>query len=181
METPLRFNRQDHPQVARLLDHCTALAGERELPLAADFRPADVRWAIGYISIIDVLDHGEDYRFRLFGSICQSVYGADLTGIKLSEIEHRGDFVGVRENYNEVVRGRRPVYTASRFIWANGNKLSFGRLLIPFADENGEVCRILAAADCGMPGEDAMMLRGLGLPTMLQNGYAKGSRTPVST
>jgi len=161
---------EENPQLARLLDYCRALAGQHALPLADDFRPRDVRWALGWISLIDVLDRGADFRFRLFGTMCQSVYGLDLTGKKLSEIERCGTFTGLRGNYEEVVNLRRPALKFVTFLWANGSEIGFERLLMPFVDREDEVCRILIAADCGMAEQDAIIVRGIGLPTMIQSG-----------
>jgi len=167
--TPL-FDHATHPDLAHLLDHCRKLAGENELPRAEDFRPSDTRWAIGWISLVDVLDGGADFRIRLFGSVCQSVFGADLTGLRLSQIESAGSFVGMTSDYVKVVHDRRPAYHSGKVIWPNGTELCFDRLLVPFAGRNGDVCRIVAAADCGMPAEDVVIMRGFGPPTVIADG-----------
>jgi len=167
MDAAPLFDRETYPHLARLHDYCCSLAGADGLPRAEDFRPGDARWAIGWINLVDVIDGGADFCFRLFGSVCQSVYGANLTGVRLSQIESAGSFVGMSSDYAKIVRNRRTAYYPGRIIWPNGMELCFGRLLVPFADHDGDVCRIVVATDCGMSAEDVIMMCGFGPPTVI--------------
>jgi hypothetical protein len=164
------IDRSKYPDLAYLLDYCRGLSAGAALPRAEDFRPTDVRRAVGWINLIDVIDGGADFRIRLFGTVWQSVYGIDITGQLLSSMERYGHFNGVRDDYLKAVKTRQPVFHLGKVVWSNGSELSFGRLLVPFVGDGGQVCRLLLAADCGMSAEDVIMLRGHGLPQLALDG-----------
>jgi hypothetical protein len=153
-----------YPDFERLLGCWHRLAGTTALPRAADFHPGDARWLVGRIYLVDVLDGGADFRCRLFGLFWQTVYGIDMTGRRLSELETAGQFTNVREGYSKVVETRQPLLQTAKLIWPGGKEIEYARFLVPFGDAQLNVSRILVAGDCGMALEDLIMLCGIGLP-----------------
>jgi hypothetical protein len=153
--------------ILRLARHCDALAGTHELPLRRDFRPADVTWMLGRIYLIDVLDDGADYCFRLFGIFWEKMYGTDVTGRRLSEIEATG-LAALRGDYDAVLAARAPLLHPGKLVWSNQKSIHFERLLIPFAGDNGQVSLILVAAGCDVSLDDLVLYRGKGgLPRLV--------------
>ncbi|MEE8371893.1 MAG: PAS domain-containing protein, partial [Sphingomonadales bacterium] len=59
------------------------------MPSRADFQPRETVRFLPLISLIDVLEDGRDYRFRLVGSAVEAMLQTSLTGLKLSEYPHR--------------------------------------------------------------------------------------------
>lgn len=61
----------EHPLLRRLLDYWHSKCAGRPMPARADLDPAEFRWALGHIVLIDVLP-GEGssprFRYRLTGS-----------------------------------------------------------------------------------------------------------------
>src|SRR5262249_10216381 len=50
------------------------------LPARADFTVDDLRPFIGRIAILDVIDGGQDFRFRLYGTQIAEEYQGEMTG-----------------------------------------------------------------------------------------------------
>src|SRR3546814_2328999 len=58
-------------------------------PYTTLFRsPFNLRPALGYVLLIDVEDDGWDGRFRLYGTRVAEMYGEDMTGRRVSEIDN---------------------------------------------------------------------------------------------
>ena len=153
--------------ILRLARHCDALAGTREMPLRRDFRPADVSWLLGRIYLVDVLDGGADYSFRLFGIFWEKMYGTDVTGQRLSEIEATGRLAALRGDYDTVVAARQPLFHPGTLVWPNQRSIRFERLLVPFSGDSGQVSLILVGAGCDVPIDDLVLHKGQGLPRLI--------------
>jgi hypothetical protein len=154
--------------VLRLSRHFDAIAGAREMPRWRDFRPADVSWLLGRIYLIDVLDGGTDYRFRLFGVFWEKMYGTDLTGQRLSEVEATGRLTALRGDYDTVVAGHEPLFHSGRLIWPDKKSIHYERLLIPFSGDDGQVSVILVALGCDVATDDLVKHKGKGgLPRLV--------------
>src|SRR5690348_5030782 len=71
------------PQLRFLLRYWQDLRGSRALPPAREIDAIEMRPALGYISLLDVVDGGRDFHYRLFGSIVAGVSGFDMTGFRV--------------------------------------------------------------------------------------------------
>lgn len=70
-----------------LLEYWTGLRRGAALPLVTDINPIRMRPALGYVMLVDVVDGGRDFRYRLYGSGLASVSGFDMTSRLLSTHE----------------------------------------------------------------------------------------------
>ena len=126
-----------------LHSHWMALKGARPLPLLSQIDPLEMQPALGYITLVDVIENGRDYHYRLFGTAIAIASGYEMTGRRLSE--HRAsDYVVefYRAVYRAVLRRPEPVLTVhsppvavSTTIWH--------RLVLPLAGASGQVERFL--------------------------------------
>jgi len=146
--------------ILRLARHYDALAGTRQMSHRRDLRPAEVTWLLGRIYLVDVLDGGADYCFRLFGIFWEKMYGTDVTGQRLSEIEATGRLTALRGDYDTVVATRAPFFHPGKLVWPNQKSIHFERLLIPFSGDNGQVSLILVAAGSDVSLDDLVLYRG---------------------
>lgn len=142
-----------------LLAHWSSLATGDRLPAIHQIDPLDLRPALGYVIIIDVVADGQDFRYRLFGSAVSSVSGFDMTGRLVSEhpastyVTEFSIAVG-----RAAIRRRAAVYTARRPVGAQ-DTLLWERLVLPLVDENGRVARLLIAAT--PIGKDGKLIRAV--------------------
>lgn len=156
-----------HPDLKELGAYCERIADGRPLPRREDFRLADVRWMAGRLYMVDVLEGGADYFFRLFGVFWQEILGVDLTGQRLSGLEVFGFLSSVRPDYDKVVASRQPLFHPGQLVWPNRRTIHYERLLIPLSRGDGQVSLILGAAQCDMDLNDLSLFRGTGLPRLI--------------
>lgn len=116
------------------------------LPARRDFDPQTLKWLLGWISIVDVIDGGRDYIFRLYGSRVAEALGFDLTGKSISDYPHgRADVL--RESYERVTRTGE----IDRIAWAtlsNTGKptVVWERIVLPLADDGVTVNKLMVCA-----------------------------------
>ena len=132
------------PQLRFLLNYWRERAAARPAPRIHDIDPVDMRPALGFIVLADVLDGGEDFRFRLYGSVVASVSGFDLTGKRLSE-HPAPDYVSsfYLALYRAAYRRGEPVSTSHRPPLAVHTRV-WHRLMLPLASETGAIVRFLS-------------------------------------
>jgi len=127
------------------------------LPTTRFVDPLALVPALGYLLLVDVVDDGLDFAYRLFGSRISAVSGFDMTRKKLSE-HPVSDYI--REFsmalYSAVRLRREPVWSSYGPAMAT-TTTSWDRVILPLVDEAGTVCRFLVAI---VPiGLDGAMLR----------------------
>jgi hypothetical protein len=129
-----------------VLAHWTALVAGPRLPGYQQMDPVDLRPALGYVMLLDLVEGGRDFRYRLFGSLIGRVSGFDMTGKLLSEhpasayVTEFSLAVG-----RAAVQRREPVYTRRRPVGAQDTSL-WERLVLPLVDEEDKVVRLMVVS-----------------------------------
>ncbi len=92
------------------------------------------------IVLLEALDGGSDYRWRIFGSLHEREYGADLRGHCLSEVESQNPSAdALRRVLDEVRVTVSPVYYRLQYSSAIGLKRRASGVVLPLADDDGAV------------------------------------------
>lgn len=107
------------------------------LPARADFVLPELRPYIGSIAILDVVDGGADFRFRLYGSDIAEEYQADMT--RKSVAQFRPHFrAAIVPGYRRCLEMRAPHYDVididdemMRYKWE--------RIVVPLASDRHSV------------------------------------------
>jgi hypothetical protein len=134
-----------HEPMRFLLEHWHRLRGARTIPLARDIDALSLRPALGFVSLLDVVDGGTDFRYRLFGTIPSAVSGFDMTRRLLSQ--HRASAYMVEyfiATYRAILRRAEPLCTEHRppaTIMTN----AWHRIALPLGDDDGSITRFLSA------------------------------------
>lgn len=76
-----------HPDAMALLEYWNGKRGGRAMPDRADINPSDLVRLLPSLGIIEAIDGGRDFRFRLYGSMLADQTGIDRTGELFSELE----------------------------------------------------------------------------------------------
>lgn len=147
MAPPLRF----------LLAHWHRLAADGAPPPARRIDPTALRPAFGYMTVLEPIDGGRDFRYRLHGGALARMIGIDMTGRRLSEHPnhvHAAEFVIAL--FRAVRRRRRPLFSVRHLDGSAGARCR-QTLALPFVDEVGDrVTRLLTAT---VPiGRDGQMI-----------------------
>jgi len=120
------------------------------LPCVDIVDPLALRPALGYIMLLDVLDDGWDYRYRLYGSQIAQRFGRDLTGRRTSDISrtaYTGNFY--LAGYRAVLARRAPLFSVSSspgYVAA----VDWWRLALPLIGPDGAITRLLVG---NVPGD----------------------------
>jgi hypothetical protein len=133
----------DTPQHRFLLRYWDDLRGTRAWPLVDEIDAIELRSALGYVNLLEAVEDGRDFRYRVFGSVIASVSGFDLTG-QLTSTPYASPYIvefGVAAF--RAARQRGEVLSTQHGPPATVYTASWHRLVLPFGDEHGEVTRLL--------------------------------------
>jgi len=94
--------------------------------------------------LLDVVDAGRDFYYRLYGSVIASISGFDMTGKFLST--HRNSPYVTEfalAAYRAMLQRRAPIYTERSPVGAT-QTVCWQRLALPLVDDMGEIVRVLS-------------------------------------
>ena len=98
-----------HPTLRRLQDYWQAQRRDRDFPARRDIDPIDFRFALGHVSLIDVLRSPLRFRFRLVATQITEHLGYEMTGKTADQIPEPQVRRYVLTQYRRVVEARRPL------------------------------------------------------------------------
>lgn len=142
----------DSPILARMLAHWRALADGREIPRPRALDPVAIPWALGRLTLIDVVHDGARTRFRfaLCGDRHVAHFGNDLTGLWLDENPNPQVRARAEAAYIESLRRRGPVLSR-RDIAKGPRTLRYQALILPMGEQGGRVERLIVVIDFDAP------------------------------
>jgi hypothetical protein len=112
-----------HPLLRSLRDLWETKRGARPMPARADFDVLELKDWLGNLMLIEVLEEGRGFRYRLYGSTLASYYGYDLTGkttdavaAELRETVHAEYHLAYSERRPIVVEHERAVHHAKKMV-----------------------------------------------------------------
>jgi hypothetical protein len=108
-----------HPLVRRLAGLWEAKRGSRPLPLREDFPFEELVPWFGHVLIMDVIDGGRDFRYRMIGTTITQFLDRDYSGRLVSECEYgEGDARRrIEETFRQPVIDGRPVFRSGHVVW----------------------------------------------------------------
>lgn len=131
------------PLLDDLARYWSGLCDGERLPHIARIDPFGMRSALGYVILLDAVDGGRDFRYRLYGSTIAGISGFDMTGKLLSDFpasRYVGEFAIAVDR--AVCRRRQPVYTTRTPAGAE-RVTAWHRLCMPLVDDSGAIVRLL--------------------------------------
>lgn len=129
---------QGEPVLRAVYEFCAARCGGRAMPRRADIDAVELpRFALPYLMLLDVVDGGARFRWRLIGTEVVSRFGRDATGRFADEVLSGEYLAFLTSLVAHVCRSRAPVYSQSIFRWDGARTLATSRLFIPLGDEAG--------------------------------------------
>ena len=117
---------------------------DARIPARSEFSLDELRPLMGRLAILDVIDGGADFRFRLYGSNLANAYRGEMTGKSVRE--YRPNFYAtIAPGYLRCVTTRAPHYDRLEvddrlmlFRWE--------RLILPLASDGTTVNMLLVAS-----------------------------------
>jgi len=165
-------------------------AGRSRLPLLAEFDPGDISGERPDMMGCDVEGESDDARFiiRQEGARLTSAYGtadpAKAANRYLHETIGELRYARVVATYLACLQRRRPIYSISRVLDADGKEVSYERLLLPFGSDN-RVVHIVGSfkaisLEGGIKVKDLMALQADRVPvTLIQAVIDRTHATPA--
>jgi hypothetical protein len=137
------------PELRELYRYWRLKRGDRQAPCRADIHPEEIRPILPHILLLDIVGDVPRLKYRLAGSEFAHIYGAEVTGKFLDEI----DFDGMRDliiaDYFKVVKECRPSWTRWSFAKDDGRWLEYERLTLPLSQDGQTVNMLLAGVGGG--------------------------------
>src|SRR5690348_15202544 len=134
-------------QLRFLLRYWSELAGARAMPSSKEIDALEMRPALGYINLLDVIEGGEDFRYRVFGSTIAAVAGYDMTGRTVSALKvapYMAEFA--LASCRAVVLRGEPLLTEHRPPASAVPTVAWHGLILPLAGDEGAVTRLLVGS-----------------------------------
>jgi hypothetical protein len=125
-----------------LLDYWRERRGPFGMPPVEMVDPFALRPALGYLLLLDVIEDGWDFRYRLYGSEIARHSKRDYTGLRTSDIAFTGVSRFYLACYRAVLMRPVPLFTENAAP-ASVSVASWHRLILPLADDAGRVIRFL--------------------------------------
>lgn len=147
MPTPPRTDTAGWTELARrLLAFWDARRGGRSMPERKDFDPLDMKPWLSRLMLIEVIDGGRDFRYRLVGTDVTEKLGYEITGKLLSTVPSSpGKVPEFLEEHRVAVRTGRPVHVIQDyFSEAMQRPIKYERLLLPLGERDGKATMLLA-------------------------------------
>ncbi len=131
------------PQHQFLLRYWSDLRGARRMPHVNEIDAMEMRPALGYVNLLEAVEDGRDFRYRVFGSTVASVSGFDLTGQLASQLKASPYIVEFGVAVYRAARRRGEVLVTEHGPPTAVYTSSWHRLVLPFGDDRGEAARLL--------------------------------------
>ena len=108
-----------HPSIRALLAYWTRKRRDRPFPLRGDIDPIELKDHLASLFMLDVIDGGRDYRYRLVGTALVGINARDATGFAFSTLYagQPGALAAADRLLLPVVRERRPLFARGRMFW----------------------------------------------------------------
>jgi hypothetical protein len=134
------------PMLRQLYEYWDQRRGTREFPGRPDIDPIDMRFALGYISLVDVLYEPMRFRYRLHGSIIAARLGIDMTGKFVDEIPEPDRRGFVAENFRGVVVARQPLLRSGERVM-DEQAWNFDSMILPLGLADGVIDMLLLCVE----------------------------------
>ena len=141
---PARVIVARHPRLLMLEQFWNGKRGARWAPSKNDMDPLDMAAWLGNLMIVAVLDGGEDFLCRLYGTHLVQLFSRELTGRRLSSLSG-AERNRIQGRLRAVLRDRRPRHF--RFDFRRGSRsFSVAELILPLSDDGKAVSHLLIGA-----------------------------------
>lgn len=138
----------ENPTLAFLRDYWEKKRGGRRMPSRADIRPSELREHLAWVIMADVLNGGDDFRYRLIGTLVTEYFLTEATGKTVREsFEKLGPAVShaVLAVMRTTTKERAPIHAfGDADAFATGYE-AFNAIFLPLSDD-GENANVILHA-----------------------------------
>jgi hypothetical protein len=117
--------------------------GDAFLPPWSAIDVFDLRPWLGHLILLEVIDGGADFRYRVHGTALVALRGEDLTGRHLSTLPRGRD--RLLQEYRGCIAAARPTVLRRRYLGGGRDYITVVKGILPFAEDGRTVDRLLVA------------------------------------
>ena len=117
----------------------------RPMPARADFDPAELKYILGHLSLIEVLRDPVRFRYRVHATNAAMRLGFDMTGKELDSLPNPEYRRLIREPHEAAVRLRRPVHMLRDHRFSDHRLWKCEALSLPLSGDGVEVDMLMSA------------------------------------
>ena len=132
-----------HSQLAALAQLWSRKASGKRLPAREDFDATELRPWLGQLMLLDVVDDGRDFRYRLHGTSLVELFGGDLTGRSVGEFDTERRSTLMAE-YRRSLETRSPQYVPSKVL-AHKQHMHVAKLVLPLASDGARIDKLMVS------------------------------------
>lgn len=135
-----------HPTLEPALLYWLQKRAERTMPRKGDIDPAEIApRLLPHLQIIDVIDGGQRFHYRLIGTALVDAYGKDYTGLYVDEMVSGDRLDFILRAYRMVCELKAPVFCHNRYLTVRNTDLFATRVYMPLSEDGTTVQFILGA------------------------------------
>jgi hypothetical protein len=162
----MAYNYRDDPILGPVLAYWTEKRGGRAMPCKSDIDPTEIPpKVLPNLQLIDVIDNGARFRYRLVGTAMVDAYGWDFSGRIADELFPDDRLNFVQGIYRSVCTSKAPLFSRNKYHTPKNIDLFAMRIYLPLSDGGENVHHLLgvlrfefgALIDCGVWGEAAKL------------------------
>jgi len=142
--TPLPLDSLGDPGPKALYAYWQRKLAGRRMPARSDIDPLDLKTVLPTLVLLDVQRDPLDFRYRVAGTRTYDIFGYDLTGRSVRELEPRVA-AGIWASLEAITRDGLPQHAHLEFATTDGYARSYRVLRLPLGDDGVTVDRILVA------------------------------------
>ena len=127
-----------------------AARGDRDVPCVQAFHPRVMGRHLSATALYDVLDEPPFFRVRLAGEDYRRAAGGSIKGVTAGDFPHTSPIFA---RFRWAVDNRRPYMVIDLpLLWAGKEYVLFSSLVMPLADEDGRIIRLVSQNSYRMVG-----------------------------
>jgi len=137
------------PEILRVREYLEQRKGNRSLPARSDIRPEDLSFALGQISILEVVSGSPpDFVYRLYGTSISAMDQDEMTGRSVRDAKPAEYCEIVVRHYQEALEAGCPVFHEVE-VEAGRLRAVFQRGLFPLSDDGATINKLFSVSAWG--------------------------------
>src|SRR4051794_22256526 len=147
------------PMLSTFYRYWEACCGSRAVPRRSDIDPSDIRALLPNLQLVDVVDRGQRFRFRLVGTAIVTAYGDEMTGRFFDEIMPPDRLARALGYHRLVCETKRPVYVRAAYATFENGEIVARRIIAPLSNDSISVNMTIAVQsfDYSSPVHEAIV------------------------
>jgi len=152
-----------HGKVRAFAEYWQQKRGDQRFPARVEFDFPDLKPWLGHLILMDVIEAGADFRYRLIGTHITSFLNRDLTGKLVSQSDYSGARDTVMDSFRAPVRRQGPVFRSGRVVWSGDQSWhSYDSVHAPLSEDGETIDMTIGVIFFGQDGRDHPAFSGPG-------------------